>query len=164
MLVLDTEQVVFPQLLQTSLSGGRRLAVFSGVALVDLKADAAHAWSRDTLILALNTTRISAGARRKFVHDQAAPLVTLNSVWGKNAVVSAGFAVDSCRALPHIELFRDWILIVCEIAARDKDAFLYRAGYHVTVTGKVIDSDLAGVKPSQRTLAREMKKLQDVAN
>jgi len=160
-LVLDTENVVFPQLVRASLGNGEILVVFSGAALVNLRGESTSNWTRDTLYLALSTAALNSGGRI-FIHDQAAPLVTLNAVWDKKTAINAGFAVDSCRALPHIPLFRDWILIECEIAVRDKDAFLYRAGYHVTVTGRLTGSKVVGVKPTIPRVAKEIKKLRQV--
>lgn len=134
-LVIDSDpgSVVFPQRLQAPQADGRLLLVFSGVALVNLRGESAD-WNRDLLFLALDTRPLGTG-ERTFVEDQVAPLVTLNSIWDKNTAINAGFAVDSCR--PLLNLFPDFILIECQIAARDSDAFLYRAGYHVTVTGRI---------------------------
>lgn len=151
-LVIDTEpgQVATPQRLRANLADGRLLLVFSGVAIVDFKGASAE-WNRDSLFLALNTTPVSS-SDRTFVEDQGAPLVTLNSIFDRNTAINAGFAVDSCR--PILNLFPDFIFIECRIAVRDSDAFLFRAGYHVTVTGRIQGATVAR-KPFSRSLLEE---------
>lgn len=159
MLVIDTApggSVVFPQRLRAPLADGRELLVFSGVALVNLKGESAD-WNRDFLFIALDTTPISSDDAT-FREDQVAPLVTLNSIWDRNTAINAGFAVDWCR--PILNVFPDFILIECQIAARDSDAFLYRAGYHVTVTGRVDGPRRGNRRPlSHSELELEVKKL-----
>jgi len=158
-LVLNTDPacVVFPQLLRAPLPDGRLLLIFSGVAVVDFRGESRD-WNRDIVILALNT-RPSGPYGGTFIHDQAAAFVTPNSTWDKDTAIDAGFAIDWCRALPHIALFSDWIFIECQAAVRDSDAFLYRVGYQLTATGKLYHPEIASEIPSRLRLDEEIKKM-----
>lgn len=159
-IVSDSElgSVESPQLLQAPLADARLLLVFSGVAIVDRHGEAPNDWTRDILLLILNTGSASP-AGKTFVHDQAAPLVTPNAMFDDTAR-HAGFAVDWCRVLPHNALFRDFILVQCSLGVRNKGAWLYRVGYHVTVTGKLHDLHDEGEKPPRDLMIAELRKLQ----
>jgi hypothetical protein len=154
----DPASVQFPQLLQAPLLDGRLLLVFSGVALVTIRGESAD-WHNEILTLILNTGAVGS-SRNTFIHDQAAPLVTLNSIFTPQASVNSGFAVNWCRVLPHTALYRDFIVVLCSVAVRDDHARLYRVGYQVTVTGKLHDVKDEGERPSWADVDLDLKKLQ----
>ena len=158
-LTSDPATVVFPQLVRVTLSDSRLLLVFSGVAHVNLRRTSSGHWEHDTLVLILDTRPVATGGR-SFVADQVAPLVTLNSIWDKDTAIkrgNAGFAVDWRKPYLNNPDF-PFIFLECSIATRDNNAFLYRAGYHVTVTGKISSSSGAGDHLTRSDIETEFKK------
>lgn len=107
----------------------------SGIALVDKICGRKEGWAKDRLELQLKFP-MTVPRGKKFKIRQAAPLVTLNSIYNESTAVNAGWAIDEFNMASYE--VTDRVRIRAEIAIRDQDGWLYRVGYSVWLTGEII--------------------------
>jgi hypothetical protein len=74
--------------------------------------------------------------------EQWAPFATINSIYDAATAVDAGFAVDGFR--PIIATSNNGIPNVfqsleVDLAVRDRDAFIFRVGYQLTLVGRIVE-------------------------
>jgi hypothetical protein len=129
----EPNRFVNPQLVHTKTGDGKELVVLSGIVHLNLKGLTSSQWLRDKVSLSVNLGPVLL-ADKGFRHEQAACLVTINSMFNKGASTNAGYAVDTC-SVKSAAGFSTGISIDCDVAVRDSDAWLYRIGYHVTLVG-----------------------------
>ena len=138
------------------------LMTLSGVANVNFKSAENGDWTRETFGLQPDMNSVLQFAIREFgipvpavpgstpsvafQVSQWAPFTTINSIFDKETAINAGFAVDNFRPAPfstvqdaktgqpYNNIFSG---IHVDLAVRDKNAFLYRVGYHITLRGKI---------------------------
>jgi hypothetical protein len=150
---INADRFANPQVLRAPMADARELLVLSGVVLTNLHGDSGD-WKRTTLLLFLSV-HPAIPEDKEFRHDAGAASVALSSVWDKNHAINAGFAVDSA-VVGVGTLFARWIGVECRIAVSDKDAFLYRVAYNVTVTGTV--TNLGGsIQIARRPTAEDVE-------
>jgi hypothetical protein len=83
----------------------------------------------------------------RFSVDEWSPFVSLGSVFDQGASVNAGFAVDDWRP-NHFETGTDvatnkavdniFTGVNADLAVNDTDAWIYRLGYNITLTGRIV--------------------------
>jgi hypothetical protein len=153
----------------TSLGDGRESIVRSGVLLlpnessdeaaaagrpwdpVGFRGTSTQAWRRDQVSVELdlapsiNRLRpLSPGPNSywAFRMDQWAPVASLNSVYDAGASNNAGYAVDAFavrQPAPDTSVTLELLL-----AVRDVDAFIFRIGFHVSLTGRLVVENVTG--------------------
>lgn len=147
----------------TSLGDGRHSIVRSGILLlpnessddaaaagrpwepVGFKGTSMQAWRRDQvnvdldLVPSINRLRpLSPGPNTywAFQMDQWAPIVSLNSVHDARVSNYAGYAVDAFairQPAPDTSVTLEML-----VAVRDVDAYVFRIGFHVSLTGRLV--------------------------
>ena len=83
----------------------------------------------------------------RFSVDEWSPFVSLGSVFDQGSSVNAGFAVDDWRP-NHFESGTDVVTnaavnniftgVNADLAVNDSDAWIYRLGYNITLTGRIV--------------------------
>lgn len=74
-----------------------------------------------------------------------APFISLNAIFNQDEAVNAGWAVDEFGIiLPQDKKIRETVGMSAKLAVRDSDGYLYRVGYHLTLTGQVVDEPTSG--------------------
>jgi hypothetical protein len=86
----------------------------------------------------------------------------MNSIFDQDQSVNAGYAVDAYRPIfttrdTFTQIFSS---LEVDLAVRDTDAFIFRVGYHLTLTGRVVEvgllvrvPDLTGLEQSDAEAA-----------
>ncbi len=123
---------------------GFEMIQISGIALTDFKGAQNGQWHREQLDLWITIPAgiIPQGLAYRIVHW--APFITLNAIYDRSHSVNAGFAVDDFWGPGNVTTFGS-IHLYANLAARDKDAYLYRIGYQVTMLGHFVESDIPPV-------------------
>jgi len=67
------------------------------------------------------------------------PVVSMTSIMNVNVATNAGWAVDDCR-VEHVLIpssnSRN-VVLRCRVAVRDRDGFMFRVNYYVTMVGQL---------------------------
>ena len=159
-----------------NISRQRWLLVMSGVAVVNMQGKTSDDWLRDEIHIlpdmrgpldfAINRYGIprpqgTEGLNYEvgFQLRQWSPFAGLSSAFDQDQSVNAGFAVDSWRPSPFTfgtDAFSGrqvnglFTGIIVSAAARDSDAWPYRVGYKITLTGRIVFTQIiiqqAGVR------------------
>ena len=81
-----------------------------------------------------------------FSLEQGAPFVSLSSIFDESQAINVGFAVDTWRPAPyasgldaesHQPISNIFNGVNVDVAVRDKDAWIYRVAYNMTLLGKI---------------------------
>jgi hypothetical protein len=136
----NPERFAYPQVVRTKTGDGKEMLVLSGVVQVDKKG-AGQQWGNDRLEIRLDIAPMIPRGKH-LVAEQHATFVTLNAVFNQGASNNAGYAVDSSFPLvgPDGLVGAEELIIESDIAVRDVDGWLLRAGYNVTLVGRLIDA------------------------
>ncbi len=138
--------------------------VLSGVALLDMKGVNSAQWRHETLLLYPDLRGPAKfvidnfglpkpvgfdeqSVNSLFQVEQWAPFASLGSIYNANESIHSGFAVDAWRPQPfgtatdlatNTPISNLFSGIQADIAVRDSDAYFYRIGYHITLIGRPI--------------------------
>lgn len=118
---------------------GQEMFVLSGVVVIDLKGTTSDKWRWETVKI---VPKLPLPVGQMLVVDQVAPFVSLNSVLNLGHSVNSGFAVDAFHLSGSGKKLYGGVPVEVECAVRDSDAWLYRLGYTITLTGKFEPTDL----------------------
>jgi hypothetical protein len=159
-----------------NISRQRWLLVLSGVAIVNMLGKTSDDWRRDEIHIlpdmrgpldfAINRYGIprpqgTEGLNYEvgFQLGQWSPFAGLSSVFDQDQPVNAGFAVDGWRPSPFTfgtdafcgrQVNGLFTGIILSAAARDSDAWLYRVRYNITLTARIVFTQIitqqAGVR------------------
>jgi hypothetical protein len=114
---------------------GRRCYTLTGVFVVNLQGSSQN-WLRQKIYMSIPIPGMAQGQGLHI--EQWAPLFTLNSIYNKDTSVNNGDAIDDFN-LSSRELDPNYgdatANFYADIAIRDSDAFIYRIGFNVTLTG-----------------------------
>ena len=118
-----------------NIEGGKVYYALSGVFITDLKGQDQN-WLREGITLTIPITPSSLDSALHI--EQWVPFFTMNSVYNQDEAVNSGHAVDSFDivGLEGDENFgQTSVSFLVNTAIRDSDAYLYRIGYNVALTG-----------------------------
>jgi M6 family metalloprotease-like protein len=130
--------------LYTPLPDNRVVVNLTGIIVLRLdgldgyKGQSSDGWRQDHLniILGFPTHFFPKNPLMHLKVEQWAPFITLNAIYDQDNAVDAGWAVDDFGInLPVNKTIFDGIALWADLAVRDSDAWLYRIGYDVTVSG-----------------------------
>ena len=118
----------------------QQLITLTGIVRIDLKG-AGSQWRKEELTI---EPRIVYTPRDRALQVKHwAPFVTINSICNKDTAVNAGWAVDSFWIeLPSdrkITYKNPHVTVKARIMVRDSDGELSKIGYHVTLSGKLVE-------------------------
>jgi hypothetical protein len=118
-----------------NIDGGKVYYALSGVFITNLKGQDQN-WLNEqiTLTIPIDITSIESALHI----EQWVPFFTMNSVYNQDEAVNSGHAVDSfdITGLEADENFgQTTVSFLVNTAVRDSDAYLYRIGYNVALTG-----------------------------
>ncbi|MCB9503200.1 MAG: hypothetical protein H6696_14815 [Deferribacteres bacterium] len=151
--------------LHTKTGDGKELITVSGITAIHVKGQTHQRWYRETVNMNIDLTHMvpdwpledGSSAKSWIKLTNWVPFVTINAIYDRAHSVDAGFAVDEFslgvgRPIAGTDIPYDFYLpsmepaisnsvdmrLVARIAVRDSDAYLYRIGYHVTLTGEFV--------------------------
>lgn len=133
--------------LYTLLPDDRVMVNLTGIIVLRLdglsgyKGVSSDAWRQDHLNITLGfPTHFFPKSPVKHLRvEQWAPFITLNAIYDQGDAVEAGWAVDDFGVnLPGSKAIFDGIGLWVDLAVRDSDAWLYRIGYDLTVSGAFV--------------------------
>jgi hypothetical protein len=151
----------------TSLEDGRHSIVRSGVLLlpnesreeaeaagrpwdpIGFKGTSTQAWRRDQvtvdldLVPSINRLRPLAPGPNTYWAlrmDQWAPIASLNSVHDAGVSNYAGYAVETFAVRQPVP--DTYVTLEMFVAVRDVDAWLYRIGFYVSLTGRLVERNV----------------------
>lgn len=119
-----------------SIPGGRVYYALSGVFLTNLKGQDQN-WLQQPIHLTIPIDVLPSPDTGLHI-EQWVPFFTMNSVYNQDEAVNSGHAVDSfdIELLEADENFgQASVSFLVSTAIRDSDAYLYRIGYNVALTG-----------------------------
>ena len=124
--------------LRTRTGDGRDMVVESGYILIrgtDMQGNADGTWNRKDLQF-----RVGPRWRNTNAFD-IVPIVSMTSIMNVNVANNAGWAVDDCRVwetqVPTESGIVRELALRCRLAVRDRDGFMFRVNYHVTMIGEL---------------------------
>ena len=108
----------------------------TGVAIFDFLGSSN--WNRDRLSFDLKIPHLPAGKVLELEHWTV--FATINAIGNEGHAVDGGHAVDAFRLI-NPRASRTVVSVEVDIAARDKDAYLHRVGYRVSLLGRIVDEE-----------------------
>lgn len=140
------------------------LLILSGVGMVDLRSDTGSKWLHEALIIHPDLSAplqyaisrypvprpqgvLGSAYNLDFQVIEWAPFAAPSSVYDERTAINFGVAVDNWRPHPFDtgqEVFTQKPLnnlfrgIQVDVAVRDKDAWLYRVSYNITLLGYIV--------------------------
>lgn len=135
----NPERFITPHVLHSHTPDGKELFVLSGVVVIDLTGVTSEEWRWETVTI---VPMVPTPVGTMLVVDQVAPFVTVNSFLNLGESINSGFAVDAFHMSAAGNKLYGGLPIAVNCAVRDSDAFLYRLGYTVTLTGTFQASDI----------------------
>jgi len=120
-----------PQTVLTRTPDGKDMAILTGYAVFNegFKGRSTTEWRRDEVFVVPPAPRAPAWATL----DEVAAVVVPSAIYNRGRAVDAGWAIDSCRPA----LREDGLLsLICQIAVRDTDGYIFRLAYQATVIGR----------------------------
>lgn len=135
--VVHPIRIVTPQQLRTKTGTGEDLVVLSGYAEVkggDLQGNPEGTWSHKDLVF-----RVGPNWRGD---PDVVPVVSMTSIMNVGVATNAGWAVDDCDMIFDElatvgEVPRHYVKLKCRIGVRDRDGFMFRANFYVTMIGEL---------------------------
>jgi hypothetical protein len=120
--------------------------VLTGAVIVDVKGDPDSdlTWTRETGHIHIQVPEIPRGTPQMALElVNWAPFVTINAIGNDSRSYYNGAAVDSFNVdlpmLPSPRMILEFVPVKCLVAARDRDGYVYRIGYHITLTGRFVE-------------------------
>ncbi len=130
---------VNPQIVRTKTGDGKDLIVLSGVVKIERSGKSVRSgdWAKGTFRIGVN---LGLPPEEAMQLEQHASLITLSSVRNDYESIHAGWAVDESYVLTVPGDTYEEVFVQGAFAVRDKDGWLLRVGYHVTLVGQVVSN------------------------
>lgn len=109
--------------------GANTMLIYTGIAVFGFKGDADNQWKREILSFSVG---------RKFTKKEFLKTISvssLSSLYNRGTWYNGGWSIDSFDS-KWDEKSGD-VIVEANLAVRNKDAYLFRIGYQVTVLAKL---------------------------
>jgi len=133
--VFDSNDIDRQFWMRFNIEGGKVYYALSGVFVTNLKGQDQN-WLREAIALVIPITPSSVDSALHI--EQWVPFFTMNSVYNQDEAINSGHAVDSFNitGLEADETSGQTSgTFLVNTAVRDSDAYLYRIGYNIALTG-----------------------------
>ncbi len=129
---VNLERIENPQEMVVGINGpdeANTMLIYTGIAVFGFKGDEDNAWKRDILSFSVG---------RKFTKEEFLKTIavsSLSSLYNRGTWYNGGWSLDSFNSKWDEKSGN--VLVEASLAVRDKDAYLFRIGYQVTVLAKL---------------------------
>lgn len=125
---------------RTLTGDNKQLITLTGIVRVELQGTGKQ-WREEEVSIEPRIVYIPKD--RALLVKHWAPFLTINSIYNKDTAVNAGWAVNNF----WIELPQDrkitfrspFVVVKARILVRDTDGWLLRVGYHITLSGDLVE-------------------------
>lgn len=119
-------------------SNNQVMYVLSGIILVNMQGNTTADWLGLHGTCKINIPELPAGYG--FYIRYHAPYASLNSIYNHHVSNNSGFSVNECNLAdvrPNGQFGSRQLTLAFDLAARDSDAFIYRVGFNITISGEI---------------------------
>ena len=112
--------------------------VLTGIILVNMQGNTTSDWLGLHGTCKINIHELPAGNGLYIRYH--APFASLNSIYNHNVSNNSGFSVNEFNLVdvrPNGQFGSRQLTLAFDLAARDSDAFIYRVGFNITVSGEI---------------------------
>lgn len=141
----NPDRFIHPMWVRAELPESRVLYTLQGIAVVNFKSDAQSTWKRDELNLKLYLEERPKWRQRpnpneweecELEVEHFSGSMHLNSIYNEETAIYAGWAIDDVYFPRWPTTTRGYFDINARIAGRDRDSYIYRIGYNITLYGR----------------------------